>query len=164
MVNAQWEMQRVSLMPKIGLLGAGVMLAPGIGSGNSATSIGVAGLSASWSIAGLYKRGNEKQLTQLSLNKINLQEETFLFNTKLQATQASANVEKQKAILTGDDEIVSLRKSIRESYQVKYQTGTGSLMDLLNATEKESEARSQKALHEMQLLITIYEQKTITGN
>ena len=164
MVNAQWEMQRVSLMPKIGLLGAGVMLAPGIGSGSSATSIGVAGLSASWSIGGLYKRGNEKQLTQLSLNKINLQEETFLFNTKLQATQASSNIEKQKAILTGDDEIVSLRKSIRESYQVKYQTGTGSLMDLLNATEKESEARSQKALHEMQLLITIYEQKTIIGN
>ena len=164
MVNAQWEMQRVSLMPKIGLLGAGVMLAPGIGSGSSATSIGVAGLSASWNIGGLYKRGNEKQLTQLSLNKINLQEETFLFNTKLQATQTSANIEKQKAILTEDDEIVSLRKSIRESYQVKYHTGTGSLMDLLNATENESEARSQKALHEMQLLITIYEQKTITGN
>ena len=165
MVNAQLDMQRVSLMPKIGLLGAGVMLAPGIGSGdNSATSIGVVGLSASWSIGGFYKRGNEKQLTQLSLNKINLQEETFLFNTKLQTTQASANVEKQKAIITGDEEIVSLRKSIRESYQVKYNTGTGSLMDLLNATENESEARSQKALHEMQLLITISEQKTITGN
>jgi outer membrane protein TolC len=165
LVNAQSDLQRVSLMPKIGLLGAGVMLAPGIGSGgNSATSIGVAGLSASWSIGGFYKRKNEKQLTLQSLNKINVQEETFLFNTKLQTTQTSANVEKQKAILSGDDEIVSLRNSIRESYQLKYNTGTGSLMDLLDATEKESEARSQKALHEMQLLMTIYEQKTITGN
>ena len=165
MVNAQSDLQRVSLMPKIGLLGAGVMLAPGIGSGeNGATSIGVAGLSATWSIGGIYKRGNEKQLTQLSLNKINLQEETFLFNTKLQVAQTSADVEKQKAILAGDEEIISLRKSIRESYQLKYNTGSGSLMDLLNATEKESEARSQKALHEMQLLITISEHKTITGN
>ena len=165
LVNAQSDMQRVSLMPKIGLLGAGVMLAPGIGSGsNSATSIGVAGLSASWSIGGLYRRKNEKQLTLQSLNKINVQEETFLFNTRLRTTQTSANVEKQKAILAGDDEIISLRNSIRESYQLKYNTGTGSLMDLLNATEKESEARAQKALHEMQLLITIYEQKTITGN
>ena len=165
MVNAQSDLQRVSLMPKIGLLGAGVMLAPGIGSGeNGATSIGVAGLSATWSIGGIYKRGNEKQLTQLSLNKINLQEETFLFNTKLQVAQTSADVEKQKAILAGDEEIISLRKSIRESYQLKYNTGSGSLMDLLNATEKESEARSQKALHEMQLLITISEHNTITGN
>jgi outer membrane protein TolC len=165
LVNARSDMQRVSLMPKIGLLGAGVMLAPGIGSGNnSATSIGVAGLSASWSIGGFYKRKNDRQLTLQSLNKINLQEETFLFNTKLQTTQTSSNIEKQKAILEGDDEIVSLRNSIRESYQLKYNTGAGSLMDLLNATEKESEARAQKALHEMQLLITIYEQKTITGN
>jgi outer membrane protein TolC len=165
MVNAQSDLQRVSLMPKIGLLGAGVMLAPGIGSGdNSATSIGFAGLSASWSIGGFYKHRNEKQLTQLSLNKINLQEETFFFNTRLQVAQTSADVEKQKAILAGDEEIISLRKSIRESYQLKYNTGSGSLMDLLNATEKESEARSQKALHEMQLLITISEHKIITGN
>lgn len=165
MVNAQSDLQRVSRMPKIGLLGAGVMLAPGIGSGdNGATSIGVAGLSATWSINGFYKRGNEKQLKQLSLNKINLQEETFLFNTKIQVTQTSADVEKQKAILNGDEEIIGLRKSIRESYQLKYNTGSGSLMDFLDATEKESEARSQKALHEMQLLITLSEQKTITGN
>ncbi|HEX6227393.1 MAG TPA: TolC family protein [Chryseolinea sp.] len=164
-VDAQSEMQRVSLMPKIGLLGAGLMLSPGIGAGgNSVTSVGVAGLSASWSIGGFYKRANEKRLNQQSLQKINLQEQTFLFNTKIQITQASANIEKHKAILAADEEIVSLRQNIRESYQVKYNAGSGSLMDLLNATDKESEARSQKALHEMQLLLTIYEQKTITGN
>ena len=165
LVNAQSGIQLVNMMPKIGLLGAGVMFAPGIGFGNSElSSIGVAGVSASWSISALYKIGNEKQLTQQSLSKINLQEETFLFNTKLQMTHTSADIEKQKAILTEDDEIVSLRKSIRESYQIKYNAGSGSLMDLLNATEKETEARSQKALHEMQLLMTMAEQKTITGN
>jgi outer membrane protein TolC len=165
MVEAQSGMQRVSLMPKVGLLGAGVMFAPGINFGSSElSSIGVAGLSASWGISGFYKNKNEKQLTQQSLSKINVQEETFLFNTKLQVTQTSANIEKQKAILAEDEEIVSLRKSIRESYQLKYNAGAGSLMDLLNATEKETEARSQKALHEMQLLITISEQKTIIGN
>lgn len=165
MIEAQAGMQRVSMMPKIGLLGAGVMFAPGINFGNSElTSIGVAGLSASWSISGLYKNRNEKQLTQASLSKINMQEETFLFNTKLQVTQSSASIEKQKAILGEDEEIVRLRKSIRESYQLKYNVGSGSLMDLLNATEKETEALSQKALHEMQLLISYFDQKTITGN
>jgi outer membrane protein TolC len=165
LVDAQAGMQRVSLMPKVGLLGAGIMFAPGISFGNSElSSIGVAGLSASWGISGFYKNKNEKQLTQQSLNKINLQEETFLFNTKMQMTQTSANIEKQKAILAEDEEIVNLRKGIRESYELKYNVGSGSLMDLLNATEKESEARSQKALHEMQLLTTLYEQKTITGN
>lgn len=165
LIDAQANMQRVTLMPKVGLLGAGILLSPGISPvDNSTTSLGVAGLSVSWDIKGLYKNRNEKQLSRNSLAKINLQEETFLFNTKLQATQTSASIEKQKAILAEDDEIVTLRRNIRESYQLKYNTGSGSLMDLLNATEKETESRSQKALHEMQLLAAIAEQNTITGN
>jgi len=165
LVNAQAGMRKVSLMPKIGLLGAGLMLAPGVNIGTGKlSSLGVAGLSASWNIGGLYKNSNEKQLTQQSLNKINVQEETFLFNTKLQMTQTNANIEKQKAILAEDGEIVSLSQTIREGYQLKYNTGAGPLIDLLNATEKESDARAQKALHEMQLLMTLYDYKTITGN
>ncbi|HSB92965.1 MAG TPA: TolC family protein [Flavitalea sp.] len=163
LANAKADMQRVNLMPKIGLLGAGVVLAPGLTS-SGATGIGVAGLNASWNINGFYKKSNEKNLTQQELNKINVQEETFLFNTRFQASQSSADINKQKAILAGDDEIVSLRKSIRDGYQLKYDTGTGPLLDLLNATERESEARSQKALHEMQLLMTLYNYKTLIGN
>jgi outer membrane protein TolC len=100
----------------------------------------------------------------LSLDKINVQEETFLFNTRLQMTQASANIEKQQAVLSEDEEIVDLRKTIRKDYQLKYDIGVSPLFDFLNATEKESEARAQKALHEMQLLMTLYDYKTISGN
>ncbi|HSZ32455.1 MAG TPA: TolC family protein, partial [Puia sp.] len=165
LVNAQSDMQHVNLMPKVGLIGAAVLITPGINLGNAKLStLGIAGLSASWNISGLYKNSNEKQLTQLSLNKINVQEETFLFNTRLQMTQASANIEKQEAVLSEDDEIVNLRKNIREGYQLKYDTGTSPLFDFLNATEKETEARAQKALHEMQLLMTLYDYKTISGN
>ena len=156
LVNAESEMQQVSLMPKLGLLGAAVLITPGVSLGNSKIStLGVAGLSASWNISGLYKNSNEKQLTLLSLHKIDVQEETFLFNTRLQMTQASANLEKQKAVLSEDEEIVDLRKSIREGYQVKYDTGASPLFDFLNAAQKEVEARAQKALHEMQLLMHI---------
>lgn len=165
LITAQSGFQRVRMMPKIGLLGAAAVMAPGIDFlGTSLTYIGVAGLSASWKLSGLYKTSNEKQLTLHALSKVNVQEETFLFNTKLRMTQASADIEKQKAILAADEEIASLRKSLRESYQLKYDTGMCALIDLLNATEKESEALRQKALHEMQLLMTIYDYKTITAN
>ena len=165
LVNAKAEMQHVNLMPKLGLLGAAVLIAPGINFGNTKLStLGVAGVSASWNISALYKNTNEKQLTHLSLNKINVQEETFLFNTRLQMTQASANIEKQQVVLSEDEEIADLRKTIRKDYQLKYDTGVSPLFDFLNATEKESEARAQKALHEMQLLMTLYDYKTISGN
>lgn len=165
LVNAQAGMQKVNLMPKVGLLGAGVVFAPGIEFGPSKLStLGVVGLSASWNISALYKNANEKQLTQLQLNKIDVQEQTFLFNTNFQMTQASADINRQEAILKDDDEIVRLRQDIREGLQVKYDAGAGSLIDLLNATEKESDARAQKALHEMQRLMSLYEYNTITGN
>lgn len=165
LVDAQADMQHASLMPKVGLLGAAVLITPGINFGSSKLStIGVAGLSASWNIAELYKNSNEKQLTQLSLHKIDVQEETFLFNTNLQLTQTSANIEKQKEVLSEDEEIVDLRKTIREGYQVKYDTGVSPLFDFLNATQKEAEAQALKALHEMQLIMTLYDYKTISGN
>lgn len=164
LVNAQSSMQSTGMMPKVGLLGAGIMMAPGIGASTGSLSLGVAGLNASWSIGGLYKNRNDKKLTQQSLGKIDVQEELFRFNTKFQVTQATANIEKQNAILAADEEIVALRKSIRESYQLKYDTGISTLTELLNATENESEASSQRALHEMQLLITLAEYKITTGN
>ncbi len=165
LAEAQAKMQRVSLMPKIGVLGAGVFLYPEIGLGESSmSSLGVIGLSTSWSISGLYKNSNEKNLSQLTLNKINVQEQTFRVNNDLQTTQTRASIEKQKAVLAEDDEIVKLRTSIREGYQLKYDNGMCSMLDLLDATEKESQAASQKSLHEMQLLMSIYEYKTQTGN
>jgi outer membrane protein TolC len=164
LANAKSEMRNVNLMPKVGLVGAGILLAPEVNLGpSSLSSLGVAGLSASWNLGGLYRNSNDKKITQQELNKINVQSDIFLFNTKLQMTQAEANIEKQKAILADDENIVSLRKTIREGYQLKYDNGVSPLHDFLNATAKESEARSQKALHEMQLLMTLYDYKTISG-
>ncbi|UWY27750.1 TolC family protein [Flavobacterium sp. TR2] len=165
LVTAQSKMQKVNLMPKVGLLGAGIALAPGINLGaNKISTVGVAGVSVGWDIKGLYKNSNEKQLTQQELKKIEVQEETFLFNTRFQMNQKTADIERQKAILKDDDEIVKLRQTIREGYQLKYDTGAGPLIDLLNATEKEGNARAEKALHEIQLLMAEYEYQTIKGN
>lgn len=166
LVNAQAEMQKVDMMPKIGVVGAGLLLTPGVSLGPTTkiSNVGVAGISASWNISGLYKNANDKQLSKLQLNKIDVQEETFLFNTRLQMTQASANINKQNAILVADDEIVNLRQTIRQGYQLKYDNGAGTLNDLLNATEKEGDARALKAFHEVQLLMTQYDYKTISGN
>lgn len=165
LVDAQLSVQHAGLMPRVGLLGAGLLIEPGIGLGNQTISwLGVAGLSVSWGIGGLYRHGNDKGLAETSLKRIGLQEETFLFNTKLAVTQSSANIEKLRAILAEDDAIVQLRQRIRESYQVKYDAGAGPLIDLLNATEQETAARSQQALHQMQLLVAIVEQRTLTGH
>jgi len=165
LVDAQLSLQKTELMPKVGILGMAALIEPGLGIGTQTTSwLGVAGLSVSWNTGGLYRHGNNADLAQLSLRRIELQEDTFRFNTKIAVAQTSADIEKLRAIVASDDAIVQLRQGIRESYQLRYNTGSCPLIDLLNATEHESGARSQRALHEMQLLVAIFEQQTLTGH
>ena len=165
LTSAQSSISRVNTMPKVGLLGAGILAAPGIVFGTSeVSSLALGGLSVSWNIGGLYKTSNNKQLDQLSLSRIANQEEVFLFNTNQQLTQISAETEKFSAIIESDQQILDLRSGIREAFQMKYDNGLCSLYDLLNATDREQEARANKALHHIQWLMSIYQFKATSGN
>ena len=165
LVTAQSSMNRVYNMPKVGLLGAAVLIEPGVSFGTSSlSSLALGGVSLSWNTSGLYKTSNNKQLDKISLDKISSQEETFLFNTNLQLKQASTDIEKQRAILAKDQEIAQLKSKIRTGYQLKYENGVSSMNELIQAMNKESEARSQEALHHVQLLMTLYNYQTLSGN
>jgi outer membrane protein TolC len=124
----------------------------------------LAGLNLSWDISGLYTNSGNKNLHQVNLDKIHVQEETFLFNTNVQSKQSSIEIEKYQSMLISDEEIINLRKKIREGYQVQFDNGSCPLFDLITATEKETEARSNRSLHEIQLLLAANQLKTINGN
>jgi outer membrane protein TolC len=156
---------RVGYMPKIGLLGLGVRLQPGALFGTqSLQSLSLAGVSLSWNTMGLYRDKNNKNQTKISLDRIQNQQETFLYNTNLQLTQQTHEIEKQRSIISKDTEIIALRKSIKEAYELKYQNGICSVNDLILAVNAESEANSNKALHEIQLMLSINNYKTTSGN
>ena len=163
--TAQASLNRVYNMPKIGVLGAAVLIEPGIAFGTSTlSSIAIGGVSLSWNTGGLYKTSNNHQLDKIRLDRISNQEETFLFTTNLQLKQTQADIEKQKAILSKDHEIASLKEKIRKDYQKRYDNGISSMNSVIQAMNKESEARSQVALHQVQLLMSLYQYQTINGN
>ena len=152
-------------MPKVGLLGYGVMIQPGASLGTSTlSSLFVGGLSVSWNSANLYKTANTKQLDKIQIERINNQEEVFVFNNNLQLKQASSEINKQKAIVSKDIEIIALKEKITKSYQLKYDNGLCSMNDLVTSVYKESEARNNQALHSVQLLLSQYNYKTLSGN
>jgi outer membrane protein TolC len=165
LIDAQYSINSVKLMPKVGLLGAGFLITPGINLGSKEKStLALAGLNLSWELGGLYTNSNNKNLRQVNLDKIQSQQETFLFNTSVQSKQSTVEIEKYRAILQSDEEIVKLRKKITESYQLQYNNGSCSLFDLITATEKETEARSNHSLHDVQLLLAATQLKNINGN
>ena len=164
-LETQLSQIKVGNRPKLGLLGAGLLLAPGINFGRSTfSSVAIAGLSASWNTGNLYRSSNNKELQKIQLDKIQTEEETFRFNNGLQQKQASADIEKQRAVLKKDQEIIALKESIKQSYQLKYDNGISSMSELITAMNKEAEATSNQSLHEIQLLMSLYNSKTIHGN
>ncbi|MGB3074696.1 MAG: TolC family protein [Chitinophagales bacterium] len=165
LIGARSTMDKVYNMPKVGFLAAGVLIEPGMDfASTKINSLAVAGLSVSWNTAGIYKSSNNKQLSKIQLDRISNQQEAFLFTNSLQLKQAASEIEKQKAILSKDDEIVLLKGNIKKSYQLKYDNGMCPMNDLIDAISKESEARSNQSLHNVQLLMSMYNYKTISGN
>lgn len=165
LTTARQSLVKVGNMPKVGLLGAGIMIQPGIPFGSEKiNSLAIAGLSVSWNTNMIYKSGNERELMKISIDRISNQQETFIFNTRIQLAQQQNEVEKLRTILDKDREIVSLKEGIKKGYALKYENGMCSMNDLITATSNESEARANEALHETQLLLAIYAFKTTAGN
>ena len=67
-------------------------------------------------------------------------------------------------ILNQRDEIIALRTNIRKAAEAKVSNGTLAVTDLLREINSENKARQVKALHEVQLLMNIYQLKYTTNN
>lgn len=165
MVELQSNMNRVNNMPKLGLLGFATIIEPGVTFGPSSLSnVFVGGVSLSWNTGNLYKTSNNRQLDKIQMARINNQQEVFTFNNNLQLKQSNSEIEKQRAIVSKDKEIILLKKKITQSYQLKYKNGLASMTDLINCFYKESEARNEQSLHQVQLVLAQYNYKTVSGN
>lgn len=165
LVEARYNMSKSSLYPKIGLMGLGVFINPGINFGPSdITRLMVGGFNLSWEIGGLYKNSSNSQLTQIGLEKINIMQETFLFNTNLELSQTQSEIEKFKFLIEKDIEILKLKTNIKKSYEVKYENGVCTMSELLDRINDENVAGQDKILHKIQQLMTAYKYKNISGN
>ncbi len=165
LIEAQSRIDRSMLYPRIGLLGFATLIEPGVEFGVSTLdNIFVGGLSLNWSLDGLYRNGNNKKLTELNLQKVAVQKETFLFNNELELTQTRLDLNKYSNLVEQDREILTLKTRIREAYELKYENGISTMSELLNRTNEESSARQSLVIHEIQYLMKAYQYKNRTGN
>ncbi len=151
-------------MPRIGAFVQGGYGKPGLNMlKNEFSPYAIGGIRFSWSFGGFYTKKNDLQLIEINKSNVAVQKETFLFNTGLQARQQYDEAEKYRNLIANDDEIISLRTSIRKSAEAKVANGTLSVSDLVREINAESIARQNKALHEMQYLISVYNLKNTTN-
>lgn len=165
LIESQAKLNKAMLIPKFGLMGFGLFLTPGTDFGTSTLdNLFVAGLSVSWQLGPLYKNGNNKKLTEISLQRIQNQEDVFLFNTNLELNQTDKEMEKYRALLEQDRELLSLKTSIKEAYTVKYDNGVATMTDVLRRINDENVAKQTLIMHEIQYLMKAYQYLNKSGN
>ena len=99
-----------------------------------------------------------------SINTVEAQRETFLLNTALETTGSNAAIERYREQMEYDDEIIRLQESVRQASEAKMANGTLSGTELTRDIHAEQSARQDKIIHEMELLMAIYDLKHATGN
>lgn len=123
----------------------------------------IAGIRMQWNLAPLYTRKNDRRKIEIQKRDIELEEETFLFNTGLDATRQQTEVDKARMMLEKDDEIIELRASIRRAGEEQYRSGTIKMTDLMDMIDDEHDARLARSVHHIQLLMAIYDLKNTVG-
>ena len=122
------------------------------------------GISLSWNIGALYTRKNDIRKLEVQRQMNDIQRKVFLFNNRLQNEQVYGGIASLRKQIAQDTEIISLRESIRSKSDRKVQLGTESVNELVRDINAVNLAKTQKAMHEIQLLQEIYKLKYINND
>jgi outer membrane protein TolC len=122
------------------------------------------GLRLNWSLSSFYTSRKEKEILGFNQSSMDVQKETFLFNTNLAVRQQFNEVAKIEELIKTDFEIIELRESIKTTAQSQLSNGVISANDYVIFVNAEDQARQNLLLHQTQLLMVLYNNRTTTGN
>lgn len=162
--DAQKKLLNAGLRPRLSLYAQGFYGYPGYDMFNDMfshdwTLNGVVGVRLSWNISKLYTHKNDKRKIDLSRNQIENAREVFLFNNNLQSTHEVTTIEQYRKMMAEDEEIISLRTSVRQAAESKLQHGIIDVNNLLQEITRENQARTDHSSHEVEMLKNMYELK-----
>jgi outer membrane protein TolC len=123
----------------------------------------ITGVRLNWSLSGLYTYKNDKQLININKRTVELQKETFLLNTNSQLVQQQAEINKYEQLIATDQQIIELRKSVKDAALAQLENGVIMSGDYLREVNAEDQARLTLITHQLQLLQAKINFQTITG-
>ncbi|HVS96621.1 MAG TPA: TolC family protein [Puia sp.] len=123
----------------------------------------IGGIRISWNLAGYYTLKRVRSITETGRRSLDLQKETFLLNTAVEARLASGDVAKYADLISKDENIIRLRTSVKEAALAQLTNGVLNAHDYLSQVIAEDKARQNLILHRVQLLQSEYNYQTIVG-
>lgn len=161
---AQRKLLNSGIRPKLSLFAQGYYGYPGYDMFNDMfdhdfTLNGMVGVRLSWNISKLYTHKNDRLKIDVAKRQIENAREVFLFNNSLQSVQETVTIDKYRKVLTEDNEIISLRTSVRQAAEAKLEHGVIDVNNLLQEITRENQARTEQSSHEIEMIKHIYELK-----
>jgi outer membrane protein TolC len=153
------------LMPKFSFFAQGGYARSGLDElSNNFAWYYIGGIRLSWNISSLYTLKNQRRLLNIDRETLDIQKETFLFNTNLTQKQQKSDILKDIELVKKDDAIVNLRESVKQASAAQLENGVLSAHDYITEVNAEDEARQNRILHQMQLLQAQYSYQNTMGD
>ena len=152
------------LRPTLGLYAQGYYGYPGLNMFEDMISRkwslnGIVGIKLSWNVGALYTHKNDKAKLKAQRELIENAREVFLFNNNMEQIQQTENVSRYRTMMQGDDEIIALRTNVRKAAESKLSHGIIDVNSLLREINNENAAKTQQAIHEIDMLKEMYNLK-----
>ena len=168
LTDAQERALDAAMMPRLGVFAQGYYGYPGYNMFEDMMSRkfswnGMIGARLTWNIGALYTRKNDKAKLQVQRETTEVNRERFLFDNKLEQIEQNENISRYRQMMIDDEEIISLRSSIRKAAESKLAHGIIDVNDLVREINSENKARVEQCIHEIEMLKEIYDLKITIG-
>jgi outer membrane protein TolC len=162
--DGQYGLIAARNQPKAGLFFQGGYGRPGLNLlENKFAFFYTTGLRVNWNFGGLYTAKKEKQIIDINKKSIALQQDAFLLSTGAQLKQQEGEINKIVLLIQKDDEIIELRKKVKEASNAQLENGVITANDYIREVNAEDQARQTRILHQTQLLQAQINYLTIQG-
>ena len=116
-----------------------------------------------WNIGNFYNLKNNRRLLETKMASVENGKSAFLLNTGIDISRKDSEIETLRGQLSYDDEIIGLRKSVLKANEEKMAEGTISGTDLVGYMNDALAAEQDKALHEVKMLLAMYNLRFVWG-
>lgn len=123
----------------------------------------VIGARLTWNFGNLYTLKSNKKHIDNRMQQIDTEQELFIFNTRMKMKEQEGYLRTLEKQMKDDEEIIRLRTNIRKSAEAKVANGTMSVTDMLREVTEENLAMQTKVVHEIELLMQLYQMKHLTN-
>lgn len=157
LAKASMEKLEASLKPHVMMVGNLSYGYPGnnvfksVVSHNPALDINF-GVKMVWDITSHYTKKNDSRKIQNEMRLLDIERETLLLNTRIENASINSQINEVKATLKQDEELLVLRKEIREIEEARLENGIIDMDSFLNKVSEESKAALAKSIHSIELL------------